>query len=546
LLIEGNVSTIGAKPAGSVWPSVRLTHVYLGLAWAVFLGVAAYFVSVTGSTIADDAYITLTYARNLASGEGLVWAGGVKVEGYTDFLWVLIGAAAFKLDVDPVVMYRIVGISAGAGLLAAVWAWNERYSVAEPWARLAPVLLAAMGPIAYWAIAGLEATAYASLAFIATLAGLIGGRYAIVSGVLFFLAALAHPDAVVLFAPVSGYVLLKARRDGTWREAFGLILAFAVPFGLYWIARWAYFGYPMPNTFYAKDTFSWEHIEDGFAYMRSFAPLAGYFAAFLILRGLMKGLRDRPQASLLAVQLGLWLAYMLYVGGDFMELSRFLVPILPAFALLLQESGWIVATQARFRKTAFGVSGAIAVAASVLWVSGMDFTNARVPIRDGWKDMGLWLKAHSSPDDLIAVTAAGAIPFYSERPAIDMLGLNDVHIAHHGKVDDSMTVAHKRSDGAYVLDREPVFIVVNNIVEQGQPLTGNDETVLENGMRMIGLTSNAALFEDERFWTQYTRVRIVGMENHHVLVVSNGYVEELERRGAVETVEVVGGAAPLP
>jgi len=38
----------------------------------------------------DDAMISMRYARNLVSGEGLVWnPGGERVEGYTNPLWVL-------------------------------------------------------------------------------------------------------------------------------------------------------------------------------------------------------------------------------------------------------------------------------------------------------------------------------------------------------------------------------------------------------------------------------------------------------------------------
>ena len=37
----------------------------------------------------------------------------------------------------------------------------------------------------------------------------------------------------------------------------------------------------------------------------------------------------------------------------------------------------------------------------------------------------------SEEEPLFAVTAAGCLPYFSELPALDMLGLNDRHIAHH-------------------------------------------------------------------------------------------------------------------
>ena len=44
--------------------------------------------------VADDAYISLRYARNLVEGHGLVWNPGEAVEGYSNLAWVLVAAAA--------------------------------------------------------------------------------------------------------------------------------------------------------------------------------------------------------------------------------------------------------------------------------------------------------------------------------------------------------------------------------------------------------------------------------------------------------------------
>src|SRR5438094_320890 len=39
--------------------------------------------------VVDDAYISFQYARHFAHGEGLVYNVGERVEGYTNFLWVI-------------------------------------------------------------------------------------------------------------------------------------------------------------------------------------------------------------------------------------------------------------------------------------------------------------------------------------------------------------------------------------------------------------------------------------------------------------------------
>src|SRR4051794_33888811 len=48
----------------------------------------------------DDMMISMTYARNLAEGHGLVWRPGDHGEGYTNFLWTLVMAAVHKTGVS--------------------------------------------------------------------------------------------------------------------------------------------------------------------------------------------------------------------------------------------------------------------------------------------------------------------------------------------------------------------------------------------------------------------------------------------------------------
>ena len=62
----------------------------LGLILAAFVAHAVWL-----RCIAEDAYITFRFARNVAEGHGFVWnPGEPPVEGFTNFLWVVISAAA--------------------------------------------------------------------------------------------------------------------------------------------------------------------------------------------------------------------------------------------------------------------------------------------------------------------------------------------------------------------------------------------------------------------------------------------------------------------
>src|SRR5262245_27115579 len=59
----------------------------------------------------DDANIFLVYARNLASGHGLVYyPGGERVEGFTSLAWVLVCAAAVASSTKPELVLVVVNV----------------------------------------------------------------------------------------------------------------------------------------------------------------------------------------------------------------------------------------------------------------------------------------------------------------------------------------------------------------------------------------------------------------------------------------------------
>jgi hypothetical protein len=59
----------------------------------------------------DDSYISFRYAHNLAEGRGLVWNPGEHVEGYTNFLWVMLLAGFDLVGLDLVTSSRWAGIA---------------------------------------------------------------------------------------------------------------------------------------------------------------------------------------------------------------------------------------------------------------------------------------------------------------------------------------------------------------------------------------------------------------------------------------------------
>src|SRR5205809_1717348 len=92
----------------------RNLGIALALAWLVFvlLAVRTWFTC-------DDAYISFRYARHLAEGHGLVFNLGEspRVEGYSNFLWVLWLSVFERAGVDPAIAANVTSLASGAALV---------------------------------------------------------------------------------------------------------------------------------------------------------------------------------------------------------------------------------------------------------------------------------------------------------------------------------------------------------------------------------------------------------------------------------------------
>lgn len=90
---------------------------------------------------------------------------------------------------------------------------------------------------------------------------------------------------------------------------------------------------------------------------------------------------------------------------------------------------------------------------------------------DGLSIGSLLRQAFGAKKPLLAVDAAGALPYWSNLPSLDMLGLNDAYIAHHPPPDFGHgPIGHELGDGAYVFGRRPDLIAFNNAGGHHVPL----------------------------------------------------------------------------
>ena len=212
-------------------------------------------------TLADDQMISMRYADNFANGYGLVWnRGGPRVEGYTNFAWMLFMALFHRLGIPRHAISVCIQASGAVCLLANLALVKKvAHHVARGMpgvALLALILTAFYIPLDNWAFQGTEVgplTLTVTLGIWLTLQVVDSGKSALPLYVLLASGTLVRPDMAV-FAVATLGVLVYLRPEQSVRHALvggGLLLLFLA--GATGFRLW-YFGDPLPNTFYLKLT----------------------------------------------------------------------------------------------------------------------------------------------------------------------------------------------------------------------------------------------------------------------------------------------------
>lgn len=507
-----------------------------------------------GST-QDDAFISYRYARNLANGQGLVFNPGEHVEGYTNFLWTILLSGVIACGGDPVAVAPVLGaVAAGAlgallFLCAVTFARHVRAPGPgglggpgdAPWEAgvVSAAFFVAGSAVAAEAVQGLETSLFALLVTGAILLDaserergrtVRSGR----SGWLYALAALTRPEGLLALAVAAA---LRAPGLVRRRDARGAPITLGAELrwgaratllpGAHLLFRWQYYGDLVPNTFHAKVALTAAVLGRGAGYLLEFA---GAYLPVLLLAGTgIYALRRTEAGRLLGAWILTHLMYVTWVGGDYKPTFRFFAPVIPGVCLVAgvglttlfrgargeggERAGgtatasgpavlraWILAA----RGTARAALGRLAIlSAGILWLwkgsePARGFTEVRRSLLPTHEAAGRWLASHFPPQTLLATNNAGALPYYSGLPTIDMLGLCDRTIARRRMPAGRTSLAgHEKGDGAYILSRRPELILFMQARFTAGPLA-----LTQVGQGRFGV-SEEELWKDESFHRLY-------------------------------------------
>jgi arabinofuranosyltransferase len=292
--------------------------------------------------LADDAFISFRFARNLALGHGLRYNLGehLPVEGYSNFLWVIICSVFELFRLDITFWPSLLSAACGTVVLWLVFdTLRRRLEISLPVTCLATLSLGCFPPFAVWCTGGLATMPFALLMFV-TFERLVLRRdtpAGLAAGIAGLLLALLRVEGIAWCVVILVLAIISRRLAGQrrLRPFIGFVLIVAIGYGLYYAWRYSYYQMPLANTTYAKAVLDGPRLMRGVSYVVSY--VLTLVTPLLILPGSIVALKKRRRAIGLPIAAMAWAfpAYSILVTGDFMAMGRFLVPGLAFNTILL-------------------------------------------------------------------------------------------------------------------------------------------------------------------------------------------------------------------
>ena len=516
--------------------------------------------------VKDDAFISLRYARNVAEGLGFVFNRGDRLEGYTNFLWIVFEVPAYWLGIDPLNWAKVLASFFGHVGVVVTFALGRFWGGERgtPFAWLGAAMFATSPSVILWSQGGLEPTFMAVACSGGTLFAmrvLVADddaptlrRDSLIAAILLTAAALCRPDAHAVVLIAGAFAALDCLRRRVLRRAWlrtgGVILAVLVPYHAWRI--W-YFGDHLPNTFYVKAAAGPEVMKRGleltqelvtFTTNAGLFPLAVLGALLLALATLRRIELDGGKVSRLwgLLLCAFFVAYLIKIGRDEMKWFRLYLPVFPLLCALAADAVRQLLLPIRWKPALVGWVAALLLAGGGASVS-LTYAASKADWHDNyraWSEksfmaMGAYVQKHSEPGDSIAFQDMGAAPFAGgDLEWIDTIGILNRHVAHELaaiKLNPFMRSEKRRQPGGaeqirafddgirdYVLDQEPEWLAFVAYIPKTRrsafnkkikKLRRGDEDDLEEAFlaRIHGNSHVHGITRDRRFQSNYVYER---------------------------------------
>jgi len=413
---------------------------------ALSIAYAFYFIDFSRPPF-EDAAILMRYAGHFAEGHGIVWnVGEPPVDGATDFLFMIVVGLLVKAGLSLEAATRSIGFVSHIATVWIVYLTLRRLFYADLASSLVSAAYIAVGPGLYYVAAYFGTPFFAlfgSITWYMALRTIQRGETSVAAFIFAFAAlitALIRPEGVILTALMVVSMIYVCGVSRVKYTIWCYLVMFALVGGAYFLWRWSYFGFPLPNPYYKKGgglLYSWslklslwytfkmclpvlwafilgfytnsmQRLAVGFG-----LPLAGFACAFILIAH-YTNFWGRFQYVLMPMALVCWYPLLKDIRGDF------------------QFRKW---TDMDVRKKSVVSCLVVFVSAAVI-LYGASLGKTATYHRDGLYDMAKLLSDYKGKGFTIATTEAGLLPLYSGWKALDAWGLNDQWIAHHGAITE--------------------------------------------------------------------------------------------------------------
>ncbi len=411
----------------------------------------------------DDAFISFRYSEHLANGFGLVWnINQPPVEGYTNFLWILIISFLLLFKLNPVISTKVIGLFSALGIVLLFWFITNEFFKDRTKSIIAftvsTIFLLINPYTAIHTVSGLETMLYSFL--------LLGVMYCgwkiIISPISKFiwlfaitalLLSLTRPEGILISLALIisiSYISYKKNDNSIKLTSFlPILVLYIIPIIIYNMFRVSYFHALLPLPFLVK-------IVYGITFPIEFLNALFYLIPFILII-LISLFLKKPRFKIddnnlknfkyLLLILGIIFIFanIVYVNTPLMNYSqRFFYPTFVLFYLTFGINISILFNEIRKNKninleknTRIILISAIIIVLLVLsnyngindlktqHNYGISFKNSYIP-------MGKALSPFSDDNYTVAFADAGAVSYYSEWNFLDLGGLNDKFIAENG------------------------------------------------------------------------------------------------------------------
>ena len=439
--------------------SNRIKCFYAVFFTAILVVFLAGVVSIWFYTV-EDAYISFRYVDNFVHGDGLTYNPGDRVEGYTDFLWVIL-LSIFRPFIEFPALAKKIGFSFGLVTLMLLFFifWSRKQ---QRWIGPASAFILACSPgFQLWSSAGLETSFFIFWLVLGIFIDVRNFKFrSELCGFCFGLAVFTRPDGVLFFA---GFLIAKYFQDRQNSiKLLGYLIGFfacVIPLQMF---RLMYYHAWVPNTFWVKGK---RFQGGGYAYFKRYLILTGAIILPIAASGIWFCRKSWNFYSYFFPAI-IYLIYVYYIGGDWMPMGRFLIPSLPFLAIASMQT--LDQLQFRSKKIVIGVIVLINGFFSMISfnydvIRGveshfLDVLKWESHFHEDWKEVGLWMRKQFPASTVISTGLAGILPYYSGLKNIDRSGLNNSQIAQiiHSAADIQ---EEQRQIDRIILRKKPEIIL---------------------------------------------------------------------------------------